>query len=448
MATKKGTANKDKLIGSASADKLEGLAGNDTLNGLAGNDTLDGGLGNDLLDGAGGADVLNGGDGNDTLLGGSENDKLDGGKGNDSLDGGVGKDTLQGGVGVDTMIGGDGNDYYYVDNVKDTVTEKSSNVKTGGNDTVESTSLSYTLGVNVENLTLINVAGTSGNNGTGNKGNNVITGNIGDNYLDGKAGNDKLDAGDGADTLDGGVGMDTLIGGSGDDIYYMNNLEDKIVEDEAGGEQDQINAMVTFDLNGNGAEFVEVLTLSGNKAVDGIGNALDNTLQEAEDGEVSNSFNGMDGNDAIFSQGGDDTLEGGAGDDELDGGDGEDTAIFSGVQDDYMITTNEDTENGVPQLVVQFVNVDENGEAAEGTINEGTDVLSNIEILQFADGTSLNAADIFAEAGIELDMIDEMTEEDGTDETSADESTDIGADTDGTSSAIEIVGATPATAIV
>lgn len=436
MATKKGTANKDKLIGSASADKLDGLAGNDTLNGLAGNDTLDGGTGNDSLDGAGGKDVLIGGDGKDTLIGGSEDDKLDGGKDNDSLDGGTGKDTLQGGVGVDTMIGGDGNDYYYVDNIKDVVTEKSSNVKTGGNDTVESTSLAYTLGNNIENLILINVAGKDGNSGTGNKGNNVITGNIGDNLLSGMAGNDKLIGDEGADTLDGGVGMDTLDGGAGDDVYYMNNLEDKIIETEDGGEQDQVFATASFDLNSNGMEFIEVLTLSGAKATEGVGNDLDNTLQEVEGGETDNSFDGGIGNDAIFAQGGSDTLKGGEGDDELDGGDGEDTAIFDGVQDDYMITVNEDTENGVPQIVVQFVNLDENGNASEGLINEGTDILSNIEILEFSDGTALYAADVYAESGIE------MPADDGTEDSMSD-----GEFTDDSTTEIEIVGTPDAPAM-
>jgi len=440
MATKTGTANKDKLIGSGTADKLSGLAGNDTLNGLAGNDTLDGGLGNDSLDGAGGKDSLIGGDGNDTLLGGSEDDFLNGGKGNDSLDGGVGKDKLNGGVGVDTMTGGDGDDYYYVDHVKDVVTEKSTNVKTGGKDTVESTSTDYTLGLNIENLILINVAGKA-SNGTGNKGDNTISGNIGDNELKGMAGNDKLDAGDGADTLDGGVGMDTLMGGGGDDIYYMNNLEDKIVEATDGGEQDQINATVTFDLNGNGAEFVEVLTLSGSKAIIGTGNALDNTLQESDGGEVSNSFNGMEGNDAIFAQGGDDTLEGSVGDDTLDGGDGEDTAIFNGVYDDYMVTVNPDAE-GVPQLIVKFVNVDEEGNVNEGAIsdNEGEDILSNIEILQFADGTQLNAADIFAEEGIDVSIDGGSIDE----ESPTDEELPIDAEVAVDGASLQLIGVSPA----
>ena len=393
MATgivKKGTAGHDKIIGAELDDNLQGLAGNDTLSGLAGNDTLDGSTGNDLLDGGNGNDVLIGFDGNDKLIGGSGNDKLDGGKGNDTLDGGAGKDTLIGGAGTDSMTGGDGDDYYYVDNIGDKIIESNKTVTTGGNDTVEATS-NYILGLNIENLILKDSQG-KGTNGTGNAGNNTITGSEGDNVINGMAGNDKLNAGGGDDTLDGGLGMDTLIGGDGSDVYIMNNLQDVIIETAANGDEDQIISSVTFDLSQ--ADNVEFLTLSGSKNIDGTGNELNNLIQERADGTTNNNLSGGDGEDTLLSAGGDDTLEGGAGNDELDGGDGNDTAIFNGVQDDYKITVNVDTE--VPQIIVEFVNTGN----AEGT-DEGTDILSNIENIQFSDGTYLNVVEIFANEGLD-----------------------------------------------
>jgi len=377
-----GTSDSNKKIGTEKGDFLSGLAGADTLNGIAGNDTLDGGLGDDSLNGETGDDVLIGGEGKDKLLGGSGNDKLDGGAGNDGLVGDKGNDTLNGGAGNDKMEGGDGNDYYVVDSSSDVVLENSKDAKNatlGGKDTVES-NLTYALGDNFEDLIL---SGINEINGTGNKANNRIQGNIADNILKGNAGNDYLFGGEGADELDGGLGMDTLEGGLGSDTYYMNNTEDKIIEIVNDGDVDQVLASVSYDLNTS--LNIESLTLNGAKAVSGVGNELSNSLQESDGGKVANSFNGMAGDDTILAEGGNDTLEGGEGDDELDGGAGTDTAIFYYSQDFYQWTRNVDTD-GVDQIVVAYIGNDPK--------NEGRDTLTNIEIIQFADGEKLNTRDI------------------------------------------------------
>lgn len=366
----KGTSGKDKFKGTAQADKYEGLAGNDTLQGLAGNDTLDGGTGNDALDGGTGKDSLIGGDGNDTLNGGSEDDFLDAGKGNDFLVGDKGKDTLIGGVGADTMDGGAGDDYYFVDNKLDVVSETGKNAKLDGKDTVKSTS-SYVLGDNIENLILDDKSGKNLMSGTGNNLNNKITGTIGDNLLTGMAGNDTLIGGDGVDTLDGGLGMDVLQGGTGSDIYFLNNIEDKIEDEE--GSEDHIISSANYDL-GTVPE-IEFLTLFG-KATQGTGNDSDNLLQEQDGGKNNNQFIGVAGDDSIDGQGGDDTLEGGEGSDTLNGGEGNDIAIFSGMQDEYEITYNADAN----EIIVTFV-----GGEDSGSPDDGEDTLLDIEFIQFAD---------------------------------------------------------------
>lgn len=85
-----------------------------------------------------------------------------------------------------------------------------------GTDTVYSW-INYTLGANVENLTLL-----GGATGVGNTLNNVINGNGNNNSLDGGAGNDTLSASWSDDTLIGGTGNDTLRAEAGNDTYVFN----------------------------------------------------------------------------------------------------------------------------------------------------------------------------------------------------------------------------------
>jgi Ca2+-binding RTX toxin-like protein len=188
--------------------------GNSLDNQMIGNDR------DNTLSGLDGNDSLYGNNGNDTLNGGNGNDYLSGGSGDDTLNGGSGNDTMNGGTGNDTMAGGFGNDTYYVDSVGDVVVE---GALFGGTDHVYSY-ISDTLDANVENMTLLSVAGAV--NATGNASANVLNGNglnntlsglAGNDTLNGNAGNDTLLGGDGNDTLNGGTGNDSLNGGAGND---------------------------------------------------------------------------------------------------------------------------------------------------------------------------------------------------------------------------------------
>jgi Ca2+-binding RTX toxin-like protein len=215
---------------------------------------------------------------------------LTGNTGANTLDGGDGNDTLNGGTGVDHMIGGAGNDTFVIDNVGDTVTEQAN----GGIDTVQS-GIGYTLGDNLENLTL---TGTADIDGTGNGLNNILTGNTGANTLSG---------GDGNDTLNGGTGTDHMIGGAGNDTYYVDNAGDTVTEQASGG-TDTVQSGISYTLG----DYVENLGLTGSANINATGNALNNTLT------------GNTGNNV---------LDGGAGDDVMTGRAGSDTFHFDSLAD-------------------------------------------------------------------------------------------------------------------
>jgi len=363
MAIKASTSGHDRIQGSKQAERIDGLAGDDTITGFNGNDTLIGSAGNDSLDGGVDNDILNGGMGNDVLLGGAGHDTLDGGVDNDKLDGGNGNDSLDGGTGTDTLIGGDGNDTYVVDNARDLIQEQSG--RTSGKDSVKS-SVTYSLTANVENLTL---TGLNDIDGTGSDDANTLTGNNGNNLLDGKNNNDTLQGGDGDDTLLGGGGVDSLVGGDGSDTYRVSSTEDKIVETSRDGDEDVIESTVSYTLVPN----VEVLALVGTNAFDGTGNDLHNTI---EGSEIGNSLYGREGDDTLNGYEGDDTLDGGEGEDSIDGGDGYDTVIFLGDAVNYKWY--QDGDSGL------WTVEDVNGADGDG-VDEGTDYLSNVEALAFAD---------------------------------------------------------------
>lgn len=328
----RGSAYADDLILVTSVGRMHGGAGNDYLT-FVGTQVE--------MYGEAGADSLHAGGGNDQLYGGADNDDVIGYGGDDFLDGGTG---------VDWMVGGAGHDTYVVDNTGDSAIENAGE----GTDTVLS-SVTYALGVHVENLTL---TGSAATNGTGNSLDNVLTGNSAANVLVGSGGND---------TLDGAAGADTLIGGTGHDTYIVDQMGDIVTEGHDEGD-DLVKSSITYTLGAN----VERLTLTGASALNGTGNGLNNTIT------------GNAANNSLFGAAGDDILNGGDGDDILSGGLGAD-AHNGGAGLDYV--TYEDATSGVRAHT---------GSPGSNTGEAAGDTFSSIEGLRgsaFADELTLVIAD-------------------------------------------------------
>jgi Ca2+-binding RTX toxin-like protein len=376
-----GNALNNALEGNSANNSLSGDAGNDTLAGGAGIDSLIGGIGNDLYTVDTAIDTIteNQGEGTDTVtssvtytLGTSPNlenitltggnainatgnatgNVLEGNSANNNLTGDAGDDTFSGGAGVDTMIGGIGNDLYTVDTATDTITENQSE----GTDTVSS-SVTFTLGTNLDNLTL---TGTSAINGIGNTLNNVLTGNSASNTLIGNTGNDTVTGGAGDDTMTGGYGNDLLTGDTGNDAMAGGAANDTYVVDSIGDvvnetsttatEIDTVQSSITYSLGSN----LENLTLIGSSTTEGYGNTLSNNITG---NTANNKLIGNTGNDTVKGGLGDDLLTGGYGSDSLIGEGGNDTLAGGAANDTYVVDSIGDVVSETSTLATEIDSV-------------------------------------------------------------------------------------------
>ncbi len=393
-----GDSDDNQLSGFTSNDSLSGGDGNDYLTGLGGNDTLDGGAGADTLYGGTGDDtyyidnaadsaVENPGEGNDTVItslssytvsanienvvlmegssalnvtGNELDNALTGNSGNNTLTGLAGNDTLDGGLGIDTLIGGLGDDTYVVDNAGDVVTENASE----GNDTVKS-SISYNLGANVENLTLI---GSGNTNAVGNSLANLLIGNAGNNILNGN------------------TGADSMTGGAGDDLYVVDNTGD-VVTELAGEGTDTVNSSISYTLGAN----VENLTMTGTFALSGVGNALNNVIT------------GNSGNNTLNGWSGIDTLIGGA---------GNDTYVIDNAGD--VITENASEGTDTVQSLISYslgANVENLTLTGTGNTNAVGNSLANVLIGNAGNNTlngNTGADSMSGGAGNDLYVVDNI----------------------------------------
>ncbi len=299
-------------------DYLYGQDGNDTIRIHDRAGVAWGGDGMDAIYGGSSAwNYLFGEGGDDFIQAGAGNALLFGGYGNDTLRGGAGNDVLYGNQGNDDMAGGAGNDAYYVTDPGDVVTEAVDE----GIDRVIS-SIDYTLGANVENLTYTDSAA------------HVAYGNELDNEIRGGQGNLTAYGGDGDDTLLAGAAQTPTTGW---DVFYGENGNDTI----------RLNIRNGGAIGGAGNDSL----YGGSGSLNYLGGDAGDDYLEAGTGYAY--MNGGDGQDTLVGGGAGDYIDGGRGADMMSGGLGNDTFLVDDIGD--QVTENPGEGIDQVQSSVDFV---------------------------------------------------------------------------------------------
>ena len=294
--THAGTASAELLTGTNAANVMLGGLGNDTLNGLGGADALKGGAGDDRIQIADLAFLnIDGGSGTDTLA-------LTGSGITLNL-ASIGDTKLQDIEAID--LGAGGNTLRLTALEVRNLSETSNTLRvTGGTGAAiqfddtgwvqGATSDGFVTFTNGTATALVAEALLAPPPSGPTNGNDNLAGTGGNDSIDGLAGNDSILGAAGNDTLSGGAGADTLGGGAGNDLFFVTDAADVVIE-LAGGGADTIMTSVNMTM----PDQVEVLQIasgiSGITITGGIGN--DMLVGNA----LANNFNGGAGDDVILA---------------------------------------------------------------------------------------------------------------------------------------------------
>ncbi|MCC1493200.1 VCBS domain-containing protein [Cognatishimia sp. F0-27] len=167
----------------------------------------------------------------------------------------------------------------------------------------------------------------------------------------------------GIENLEGSFFNDTLTG-DGDDNVIIASAGDDVVSGEGGN--DTYDA--SRDASGLTVDLAAGTATSGTVGSDQI-SGIETVLGGSGDDVITGDANA----NLLVGNGGGDTIAGGEGDDTIDGGEATDTAVFSGVSSGFTVA-----------LDAGNVTVTDN-DTTDG--NQGTDTLSDIELVAFGDVT-------------------------------------------------------------
>ncbi len=462
-----------------------------TIHGTEENDRITGGEGDDGIWSHGGNDVIKGGDGNDTHHGGPGDDIMSDDFGDDVIHGGSGNDSVNAGLGLDILFGQSGSDFLF--HGQDPTTSfagQGPDFVLGGNagDVIAGNEdHDWLEGGGGTDLVQGDNALTFQNDPVG--GSEVLIGGLGNDDHDAEGGNDIM-LNRGVDRHAGMLGFD-WVSFKGDPDVVNADLDITVflppnvqllksrhqgVEGMSGWHNDDIL---------RGASRPADATLAGGAGHELTQRALDEItgLRELLGGGETPVYAAPflatnDANNIVLGGGGSDLLEGKQGDDFLDGdaaldtflsgpggeradslaafrvrllsgainpgelrlnreivevADGVDTAVFADVRDNYAILDNADGTWTVEHV-----------DGNEGPLATGTDVIRNIERLQFLDQV-VDLADLvnFAPEGTletssttpvedeQLTVVDNVTDADGIEPGTIAYTWQFGSDADG-----------------
>jgi Ca2+-binding RTX toxin-like protein len=299
---------------------------------------------------------------NDSIQGGTGNDSINAGAGNDTIDGGAGDDTLNGGAGDDTAnYNGFRSDFTITGNSDGTWSVAGNQSwLSEGTDTLSGMEHFAFYDETVDLFTRFLPAETT-------TASNTITGSSFDDSIDANALatanpwriSDKLYIQPNGTTP---YTFGTNDVGSGTLIFTAEELAQLAV---AGFELHHGDAVMQQQFVVTAEAIIN--QVDGAYTLHWVGSATMPVLVELTvTRKAINSYN-----DKIDGSSGNDTINAGAGNDTIDGGTGDDTIVFSGNFADYTVQYN----GGIYTLIDSVVERDD------------TDVVSNIEHFQFANGT-------------------------------------------------------------
>jgi VCBS repeat-containing protein len=405
-----GHADDDTVWGDGGNDWIDGGNGNDQLFGGTGNDTIVDSAGDDIIHGDAGDDIIFAGIGDDIIFGGDGNDYIETGAGGlvgDSVVGGVGNDIIIGGEGGDTLEGNEGDDWIEGGTAGDGL------IGDGGAPTGQ---------VPLYQGNDVLIGGAEGDRMQGFSGDDIMTGLGGFDKFEGRNGFDWASWEEETHGVDVDMNRREFIPNPG--TPAADAVRDFFIETEAA----------------SGSRFDDFILGTNRNVVDPFNNLTNVSLIDG----LADYFDPLagpvnfSGGNILLGAGGSDTITGGGGNDIIDGdsrlhvalSDGHnagsqiireilhdqntgptfdvngnqltagdiDTAVYNDVSTNYTISVAQDALGNTRfdssgNAVIQVVHNVPAAGAVAGIVNEGTDLLFNMERVQFSDVTlDLNLA--------------------------------------------------------